>query len=31
MHECKLKVDGITKYLDNNKFAFDHVGDAIKC
>lgn len=24
VHECKLKVDGITKYLDSNAFGFDH-------
>lgn len=24
VHDCKFKVDGITKYLDNNEFAFDH-------
>lgn len=24
VHTCKLKVDGITKYLDNQVFAFDH-------
>lgn len=25
VHYCKLKVDGITKYLDSNAFSFDHV------
>lgn len=25
VHDCKLKVDGITKYLDSNPFNFDHV------
>ncbi|KAJ0388805.1 hypothetical protein P43SY_010899 [Pythium insidiosum] len=25
VHDCKLKVDGITKYLDSNAFNFDHV------
>ena len=25
VHACKLKVDGITKYLDNQAFQFDHV------
>lgn len=25
VHDCKLKVDGITKYLDSNAFRFDHV------
>ena len=25
VHACKLKVDGITKYLDNTSFQFDHV------
>lgn len=25
VHDCKLKVDGITKYLDSNAFSFDHV------
>lgn len=25
VHDCKLKVDGITKYLDSNAFEFDHV------
>ena len=24
VHDCKLKVDGITKYLDNNIFEMDH-------
>lgn len=24
VHECKLKVDGITKYLENTNFYFDH-------
>jgi kinesin family protein 2/24 len=24
VHDCKLKVDGISKYLDNNGFQFDH-------
>jgi kinesin family member 2/24 len=24
VHDCKLKVDGITKYLDNNLFRLDH-------
>jgi kinesin family protein 2/24 len=24
VHNCKLKVDGITKYLDNTDFQFDH-------
>lgn len=24
VHDCKLKVDGITKYLDNSSFEFDH-------
>jgi kinesin family protein 2/24 len=24
VHDCKLKVDGISKYLDNNAFQFDH-------
>jgi kinesin family member 2/24 len=24
VHDCKLRVDGITKYLDNTDFAFDH-------
>jgi kinesin family protein 2/24 len=24
VHDCKLKVDGIAKYLDNNSFEFDH-------
>lgn len=24
VHNCKLKVDGISKYLDNNSFEFDH-------
>ena len=27
VHDCKLKVDGITKYLDNTDFAFDHTFD----
>ncbi|TMW68664.1 hypothetical protein Poli38472_006132 [Pythium oligandrum] len=27
VHDCKLKVDGITKYLDNNAFGFDHTFD----
>jgi len=25
VHACKLKVDGISKYLENQAFAFDHV------
>ena len=25
VHDCKLRVDGITKYLDNNSFRLDHV------
>lgn len=25
VHECKFKVDGITKYLDNQDFQFDNV------
>jgi kinesin family protein 2/24 len=25
VHECKFKVDGITKYLDNHEFNFDNV------
>ena len=24
VHDCKLKVDGISKYLDNNLFQMDH-------
>lgn len=24
VHDCKLKVDGISKYLDNNMFQMDH-------
>lgn len=24
VHDCKMKVDGISKYLDNASFAFDH-------
>lgn len=24
VHDCKYKVDGISKYLDNNAFEFDH-------
>jgi len=24
VHDCKFKVDGIAKYLDNNSFEFDH-------
>lgn len=24
VHDCKLKVDGISKYLDNQAFQFDH-------
>ncbi|KAF0701107.1 Aste57867_8404 [Aphanomyces stellatus] len=27
IHDCKLKVDGITKYLDSNAFEFDHSFD----
>ncbi|KAH7479480.1 hypothetical protein PRIC1_008975 [Phytophthora ramorum] len=27
VHYCKLKVDGITKYLDSNAFNFDHTFD----
>nr|CCA14162.1 kinesinlike protein putative [Albugo laibachii Nc14] len=29
VHDCKLKVDGITKYLDSNAFRFDHVRNYI--
>ncbi len=25
VHDCKLKVDGLTKFLDNNEFEFDNV------
>jgi kinesin family member 2/24 len=25
VHDCKLKVDGITKYLDNTLFRMDHI------
>lgn len=25
VHECKFKVDGITKYIENNDFKFDNV------
>ena len=24
VHECKYKVDGITKFIDNSEFAFDN-------
>lgn len=24
VHECKYKVDGITKYIDNSEFEFDN-------
>ena len=24
MHECKYKVDGITKFVDNSEFNFDN-------
>ena len=24
VHECKMKIDGITKYLDDNEFYFDN-------
>ena len=24
VHECKFKVDGVTKFVDNNQFGFDH-------
>ncbi|RZK14097.1 MAG: hypothetical protein EOO43_16870, partial [Flavobacterium sp.] len=24
VHECKFKVDGITKYVENNNFTFDN-------
>ena len=24
VHDCKMKVDGISKYLDNQAFQFDH-------
>ena len=27
VHDCRLRVDGITKYLDNTDFAFDHTFD----
>ncbi len=27
VHDCKLRVDGITKFLDNTDFAFDHAFD----
>jgi kinesin family protein 2/24 len=26
VHECKYKVDGITKYVENHDFDFDNVG-----
>lgn len=25
VHECKIKIDGITKYLDDQEFYFDNV------
>lgn len=25
VHECKVKVDGITKYIDDSEFKFDNV------
>jgi len=25
VHECKFKVDGITKYVENHNFNFDNV------
>jgi len=25
VHECKHKVDGITKYVENHNFVFDNV------
>ena len=31
VHAAKLKVDGITKYLDNTKFRFDHVSTSYMC
>lgn len=30
VHECKLKVDGITKYVENNDFTFDNAFDHTK-
>ena len=24
VHDCRLRVDGISKYLNNQQFAFDH-------
>ena len=27
MHSAKLRVDGISKYLDHNSFRFDHAFD----
>ncbi len=24
MHECKIKIDGITKYIDDSDFIFDN-------
>ena len=25
MHECKFKVDGVTKYVENHEFLFDDI------
>ncbi len=25
VHECKFKIDGITKYIEDNDFCFDNV------
>jgi kinesin family protein 2/24 len=30
VHECKLKVDGITKYIENSDFTFDNAFDETK-
>ena len=30
VHECKLKVDGITKYIENSDFTFDNAFDEHK-
>jgi kinesin family protein 2/24 len=27
VHDCKLKIDGIAKFLDNSSFEFDHTFD----
>ena len=30
IHDCRFKVDGVTKYIDNNEFKFDNAFDEIQ-